>query len=105
MAIRGNTLGFPNPHPDWAQTNLAVASFIRNKPNIIVDKDGFTVVGGQRAITEITITESETKPWTMELSLEGNVTETITIAHDGNGEPISITAHGVTIPITYWGVD
>lgn len=104
MTIRGNTVGFPNPHPDWAQTLPAVASYIRNKPDITVDEDGFTVIGSQRPITEITITESETDPWTMELSLEGGVTETITIAHDGNGNPESITANGVTIPITYWGV-
>ena len=104
MAIRGNTVGFPNPHPDWAQTNPAVASFIRNKPNLTVDKDGFTIIGGQRTITSITITESETAPWKMELFLEGDVTETITIAHDGNGEPTSITAGSVTIPITYWGI-
>ena len=104
MTIRGNTVGFPNPHPDWAQTNPAVASFIRNKPNITVDANGFTVISGQRAITAITITESETAPWKIELSLEGGVTETIAIAHNGNGEPTSITAGGVTIPITYWGV-
>ena len=104
MAIRGNTVGFPNPHPDWTQTNPAIASFIRNKPNITVDDDGYTVVGGQRVITSITITESETAPWKMELFLEGDVTETITIAHDGNGEPTSITAGSVTIPITYWGI-
>lgn len=104
MAIRGNTIGFPNPNPDWAQTTPLVASFIRNKPNITVDADGYTVIGGQRAITGITITESENEPWKMELSLEGGVTETITIAHNGNGEPTSITANGVTIPINYWGV-
>lgn len=104
MVIRGNTVGFPNPHPDWTQTNSAVASYIRNKPDISVDKDGFTIIGGQRGITAITITESETAPWRMELSLEGGVTETITIAHDGNGNPTSITVGEATIPITYWGV-
>lgn len=104
MIIRGNTVGLPNPIPDWAQTETSMASHIKNKPDITVDTDGFTVVGGQRGITSISITESESGPWEMELTLEGDVVETITIAHDENGDPKSITANGVTIPITYLGV-
>lgn len=103
MVIRGNTVGFPNPHPDWSQTNSTVANYIRNKPDISVDKDGFTVIGGQRGITKITVTENESGPWTMELTLEGGVTETISIAHDGNGNPESITVGGEPIEI-HWGL-
>ena len=103
MVIRGNTISFPNPNPDWAQTTPILGSYIKNKPDITVDKDGFTVIGGQRAISAITINEYEDQPWTMELAFEGGVTEVISIAHE-HGNPKSITAGGVTIPITYWGL-
>lgn len=62
------------------------------------------MIGDQRSITAISITESETEAWIIELTLDGDATETITIAHDANGDPSSISANGVTIPITYSGV-
>lgn len=104
MIIRGNVVGLPNPIPDWDQTNESFANYIKNKPPITIDENGYVEINGQRGITAISITESETGPWTMELTLEGGVTETISIAHNGNGDPTSITANGVTIPITYWGL-
>lgn len=30
--IRGNTVGFPNPQPDWRQTDPLQADYIKNKP-------------------------------------------------------------------------
>ena len=32
--IRGNTVGLPNPSPDWTQSDSRKADFIRNKPDI-----------------------------------------------------------------------
>lgn len=31
--IRGNTVGVPNPQPDWNQTDSTKANYIRNKPS------------------------------------------------------------------------
>ena len=36
---------------------------------LAIDENGVVSVGGQQAITAISITESETGPWTMELTL------------------------------------
>lgn len=38
-AIRGNTVGLPNPQADWNQTDPTKADYIKNKPDI---KDGVT---------------------------------------------------------------
>lgn len=32
MKIRGNTVGIPNPQPNWDQTDPTQADYIRNKP-------------------------------------------------------------------------
>ena len=32
MKIRGNTIGIPNPQPDWNQTDSTQADYIKNKP-------------------------------------------------------------------------
>ena len=32
MKIRGNTIGIPNPQPNWDQTDPTQADYIRNKP-------------------------------------------------------------------------
>lgn len=32
MKIRGNTVGIPNPQPNWEQNDPAQADYIRNKP-------------------------------------------------------------------------
>jgi hypothetical protein len=34
MKIRGNTVGFPNPQPDWNQTDPTQADYIKNKPEV-----------------------------------------------------------------------
>lgn len=41
--IRGNTVGLPNPQPDWNQTDPTKADFIKNKPTF--SGDGETLVG------------------------------------------------------------
>ena len=30
--VKGNTVGFPNPQPDWEQTDTTQADYIKNKP-------------------------------------------------------------------------
>ena len=32
--IKGNTVGFPNPQPDWNQTDSTQADYIKNKPDV-----------------------------------------------------------------------
>lgn len=38
--IRGNTVGLPNPQPDWDQTDHTKADFIKNKPNMVKTING-----------------------------------------------------------------
>ena len=38
--IVGNTVGIPNPQPDWNQTDPAKADYIKNKPDYVKKEDG-----------------------------------------------------------------
>ena len=104
MIIRGNTVGLPNPVPDWAQTTSSFANYIKNKPNVYLDVDGYTVVAGQRGISSLQIQESSSGPWTITITYAGGITDSITITPDASGNPRSISAGGATIPISYSAV-
>lgn len=49
MRIRGNTVGIPNPQPDWNQEDPSKADYIRNKPSAL---DGKTPEKGVDYFTE-----------------------------------------------------
>ena len=61
MKIRGNTIGIPNPQPNWDQTDSTQADYIRNKPTEYV-------IVGQSKYAEIWAKEN----WTWEFDFEDN---------------------------------
>lgn len=78
MKIRGNTVGFPNPQPDWNQSDPMQADYIRNKPD---------VVGSAGELTKIDLSNF----------VKGSYTETVngevithTVTSDATGRPIKI---------------
>lgn len=94
MKIRGNTVGFPNPQPDWEQTDPLQADYIRNKPNVV--GGGSAVVSGQLTV--------ESQKYTMTLTLADDSTETIVLETDANDYPTKVTVNGTEIPWTVTGV-
>ena len=57
--ITGNTVGVPNPKPDWKQTDETKADYIKNKPDIYTKKEINTMVGNIEAALDIIIAEQE----------------------------------------------
>ena len=57
MKIRGNTVGVPNPQPDWNQTDPTKANYIRNKPSVDGGESGgaevFIATYGETTFAEI----------------------------------------------------
>ena len=65
MKIRGNTVGVPNPQPDWNQTDQTKANYIRNKPSSI----GGGGYGESGATFTPAIDDSGTLSWTNDKGL------------------------------------
>lgn len=88
--IKGNTVGFPNPQPDWNQTDPTQADFIKNKPfQTAAD------VLDQMSVTHIDF--SNFANGSFEETVNGEVISH-TVTFDEAGRPASID--GVTIT---WG--
>ena len=88
--IKGNTVGFPNPQPDWNQTDPTQADFIKNKPfQTAAD------VLDQMSVTNIDF--SNFANGSFEETVNGEVISH-TVTFDEAGRPASID--GVTIT---WG--
>lgn len=94
MKIRGNTVGFPNPQPDWEQTDPLQADYIRNKPDVV--GAGGPVVSGELAV--------ESQKYTMTLTLADNSTDVIVLETDADDYPTKVTVNGTEIPWTVTGV-
>lgn len=105
--IKGNTVGFPNPQPDWNQTDPTQADFIKNKPPISVDESGYTTINGIRqmlsgAFVQSKAEESTTVTYTE--TLEGGATRTHVI-DIVNGYPVKVVSGGVERTFTWEGFD
>lgn len=86
--IKGNTVGFPNPQPDWNQTDSTQADFIKNKPfNTIAD--------ALPVVTAIDFTDFENGSFTE--TVDGEVI-THAVTFDSSGRPIAIDDVTIT-----WG--
>lgn len=94
MKIRGNTVGFPNPQPDWNQTDPMQADYIRNKPDVV--GAGSAVVAGELVV--------ESQKYTMTLSLADGGEEVIVLETDANDYPTKVTVNGTEIHWTVTGV-
>lgn len=55
--IVGNIVGLPNPQPDWNQTDITKADYIKNKPSYenCVHKTGDELIEGEKIFMEKTI--------------------------------------------------
>lgn len=55
--IVGNIVGLPNPQPDWNQTDITKADYIKNKPSYenCVHKTGDELIEGEKTFMEKTI--------------------------------------------------
>lgn len=105
MKIKGNTVGFPNPQPDWGQTDTTQADYIKNKPNIYVDDEGYTVIEGQRKVTGFVITKFGNKI-TINGATEGFGTPiSQEIILDENGYPSEIKSDDVSTSVVWGGFD
>ena len=51
--IRGNTVGLPNPQPDWNQEDSAKADYIKNKPSC--ETWTFTLEGGNTVTRQVVV--------------------------------------------------
>ena len=90
MKIRGNTVGFPNPQPNWNQTDSTQADYIKNKPFETVSD-----VLDQMAVSVIDFSGLESGTFTETLGGE-QISHAVT--YDADGRPTAID----NITIT-WG--
>ena len=104
MKIKGNTVGFPNPQPDWDQRDATKADYIKNKIPAYVDENGYTVIEGLRGLVSFSVTKGNTTV-TVTTTYDSNETHTDVIALDSNDCPISVTSDGKTIPISWEGFE
>ena len=104
--IKGNTVGFPNPQPDWNQTDATQADYIKNKPAIpiTVAEDGYADISGLRQPTAMTIAKMGDTVGVF-VTLQGDVLSTSAITLDENGYPISIDTDGVECTLVWEGFD
>lgn len=106
MKIKGNTVGFPNPQPDWSQVDTTQADYIKNKPDVRVDDQGYTVIGGQRGIGSITVIQAGDTSVSVQCTLkDSDQTSVHKINLDADGHPYEILVDGESIPVTWsvWG--
>ena len=106
MRVRGNTVGFPNPQPDWEQTDTNQADYIKNKPElpITINEDGYTDISGLRQMTDVKMVKSE-NVITVTATLEGDVPTTSVITLDDYGYPVSINTDGTECTVNWEGFE
>ena len=104
MKIRGNTVGFPNPQSDWNQTDTSQADYIKNKPGIEVDADGYTNISGLRQGTAIDVVKTD-KTIKVVTTLEGDKATTSIINLNKYGYPTSIVTDGVECIVSWEGFE
>lgn len=76
--IKGNTVGFPNPQPDWNQTDATQADYIKNKPDIL---------GSLPSVNAIDFSNFQNGSFTE--TVDGEVI-THTVTFDESGRPVKI---------------
>lgn len=101
--IKGNTIGFPNPQPDWNQTDAAQADFIKNKIPAYVDKDGYTVIDGQRQPVSVSLVKSGDTV-TVTTVYDGNQTRTDVITLNDE-YPVKLVCDGREVPLGWEGFE
>lgn len=84
--IKGNTVGFPNPQPDWNQTDETQADFIKNKPDVL---------GSLPTVSAIDFSNFQNGSFT---EIVDGETITHTVTFDDSGRPVKIDDVSIT-----WG--
>lgn len=104
--IKGNTVGFPNPQPDWGQADTTQADYIKNKPVIpvAVSDDGYTDITGLRQAVGVNAVKVGNIV-TMNTTLQGDCTTTSTITLNDMGYPSKIVTDGVECTVSWEGFD
>lgn len=102
--IKGNTVGFPNPQPDWNQTNTTQADYIKNKPPISVDQNGYTVIEGLPMATNMAMVKVD-NTITVTVGLQGDQTSTSVITLNADGYPTDVTTDGLACTLSWEGFD
>lgn len=84
MKIRGNTVGVPNPQPDWNQTDPKKANYIRNKPSVGESESGGSGGSGSDGFSPIaTVEQTNTGAIITIIDKKGTTTATVTNGKDG----------------------
>lgn len=88
MKIRGNTIGIPNPQPDWNQTDSTQADYIKNKPGNYVTISSNPPESAPTLWfkpAEYVYTEEAVKTW-------GELEERVTSLEESLGAAVSVVA-------------
>lgn len=104
MKIKGNTVGFPNPQPDWNQTDATQADFVKNKPPISVDADGYTKIDGQRSLVSFSAVKNGATV-TVTTAYDGNDTHTDVLTMGSDDYPTKLVCDGKKISLTWEGFE
>ena len=106
MRVKGNTVGFPNPQPDWEQSDSTQADFIKNKPAIpfTVTEDGYTDISGLRQATAVSMVKVDNTV-TVSTTLQGDDTIVSEITLDEEGYPSKIVTDGVECAVSWEGFE
>ena len=89
MKIKGNTVGFPNPQPDWNQTDPTQADYVKNKPPIRVT-GGYTEIDGLPAVTGIRVHKFGEDVIIINTTYANGSTSASSIKVDENNYPVRI---------------
>ena len=103
-SIKGNTIGFPNPQPDWDQTDTTQADYIKNKPvvPVTVAEDGYTDIEGLRQATSVGIIKANNMVGVY-VELQGGVNTHSIITLNEKGYPSEIMTDGVKCVVSWDG--
>ena len=106
MRIKGNTVGFPNPQPNWNQTDEDQADFILNKPPISISSDGYTDIDGLRQLTEVTLVKNQNNNTIgVMMAFQGDELLTSMITLNEDNYPVKIVTGDVECTIGWEGFD
>ena len=86
--IIGNTTATPNPRPDWAQTDVTKADYIKNKPSALPNPNALIFTG---AITD-TYDGSESKTINIPVVTGESGADGISATHEWDGTVLTITS-------------